>query len=164
MKISGIVAIKSVNKGNNNGKPTYSGICVYKNYSNSIEIPFYYPVNNQKQESFLDSYLMVPGKSGLVYGTLQTNEGEFFLYLDSMEFGSLKLDSGYQGGNNYQQQRGNSYQQQVAPAPVYQAPQQTEIKSGLNNFFAKPTNEQQDDIKANTPSSNFWANIGKSGN
>lgn len=158
MNVTGVIAIKSVRKSQNeNGRTVYTGEAVFKDFANMITMPFMLQPTNDKAINFYDTYLMQPGKSGYCSGKLSSSPKGVYLNLDSMEFGSLKLEgTGGNSNGNYQKPQ-TGYQQ--TKQPIIETP-----TTGFNfGSMAQGMGQQQEEM---TPSketvasgSSFWGGL-----
>lgn len=158
MNINGILAIKSVRKSQNeNGRTVYMGEAVFKDFANFINMPFMLTALSDKAANFYDSYIMQPGKSGYAVGKISVGQNGIYLNLDSMEFGSLKLE-----GSNNQNQQQNNYNK-----PQQQRPQEPIIEDNsqgfnFNNFNQNnSTSSETSNGLNNTAGQGFWNNFAK---
>lgn len=160
MNINGVMAIKSVRKSQNeNGRTMYTGEAVFKDFANFISMPFMLVVNNDKAVNFYDSYIMQPGKSGYASGKLSTGQNGVYLNLDSMEFGSLKIDGANNNQTNGGYQKNNYQNQQPKQEPVIE-----NNSSGFNfNNFNNQNNNNETSSNGMPSGSgqSFWGNFAK---
>lgn len=162
MNINGVIAIKSVRKSQNeNGRTMYTGEAVFKDFASFITMPFMLAISNDKAINFYDTYIMQPGKSGYATGKISTGQNGIYLNLDSVEFGSLKIEqtnSNNQNNNynnNYNNQKQNYQQNKNEPV----------IENNGGGFNFNNFNNQNNDSSSNGISTSsgqgFWGNFAK---
>lgn len=159
MNVTGIVAIKSVNKGQNeNGASIYTGEMVFKDFATQITMPFMLTAKTDKAAGFYDSYLMQPGKSGYVSGKISASPaGQPYLNLDIMEFGSMKLDGAPQQNQQYNKPKYNN-QQTNKPSIEIDPPTST---FNFNNFNQEQESQSSGSSLPNSSGNAFWGSFGK---